>query len=176
MNQKTNAQKIQEWRKNNADTRLTEDLLKQILELETLADADLTFADLSFADLCYANLSFADLTFADLCYANLDSANLCGANLSLVYYILQISNFYKYQAIFKPTPDGWKITIGCWTGSIEELRTLADKDDGWPESTGKKIIENRPRLHLIADMCEMHMARFPGYIEKLAEKWGGNES
>ncbi|QJC22030.1 pentapeptide repeat-containing protein [Arcanobacterium buesumense] len=147
-----------------------------------LSDANLSDANLSDANLRWANLRWANLSGADLRWANLSGADLRGANLSGADlsdadlwgagHILQISNFYQYQAIFIPTPDGWKITIGCWTGSIEKLRTLADQDDGWPESTDTQIIENRPRLHLIADMCEMHVARFPGYTEGLAEKWG----
>ena len=63
-----------------------------ILEIETLAtanlsnadlrDANLRYADLSNADLRDANLRYADLSDADLSNANLSNANLRYANLS----------------------------------------------------------------------------------------------
>ena len=59
--------------------RYTGDVL---LEVETLADADLTDADLTRADLTRANLTRANLTDANLTDANLTRANLTDADLT----------------------------------------------------------------------------------------------
>ena len=83
----TNAEKIQIWREqHHPGVRLTEDLLKEILEVDTLrnidlAGADLYMADLAGADLRGANLRRANLTHADLEWADLGKADLYRASL-----------------------------------------------------------------------------------------------
>lgn len=84
----TNAEKIKIWREqHHPGVRLTEDLLKEILEVDTLrnidlAEANLYMADLTAVDLCGANLRKADLSFAKLVWTDLILADLYGADLS----------------------------------------------------------------------------------------------
>ena len=84
----TNAEKIKIWREqHHPGVRLTEDLLKEILEVDTLrnidlAGADLYMADLTAVDLCGANLREADLSFSKLVWTDLILADLYGADLS----------------------------------------------------------------------------------------------
>ncbi|MCT2056933.1 pentapeptide repeat-containing protein [Dermabacter hominis] len=82
----TNAQKIQAWRNTPPYTRLTEALLKEILDTKTLCGINLDGADLRWADLWEtewreASLRGADLRWADLRWADFRRADLNGANL-----------------------------------------------------------------------------------------------
>lgn len=81
-----NEEKIQAWLDANPNTRITEQVLLEILSVGSLHDADLEDADLWNADLTNvnltgANLMGADLTGADLTGADLTNAKLWDANL-----------------------------------------------------------------------------------------------
>ncbi len=53
--------------------------------------------------------------------------------------------------------DG-QIKIGCFYGTVPELRELADGDD-WPSHAGPDVREkHRPRLLAFADLCEQQLA------------------
>ncbi|WP_341741333.1 pentapeptide repeat-containing protein [Trueperella pyogenes] len=185
----TNAEKIQEWRNTHPAERITAEILRGVLNLDTLRgadlrganlwdanlwDADLQGANLWHADLRNADLQNADLRHAELRHANLRDANLRGANLlnRNSGCILQIVGLYEYATCLTPTPGGWQLHIGCWHGTVASLRKLAAQDDGWPEAKGKEILRRRPLLYAIADMCDTHITNHQGLIEQLAKKWG----
>ncbi|WHU57079.1 pentapeptide repeat-containing protein [Trueperella pyogenes] len=208
----TNAEKIQEWRNTHPAERITAEILRGVLNLDTLWDANLWDADLQDANLWRADLRGANLWRADLRGANLQDANLWradlwGANLQDANLwradlrganlrganlwdadlrganlqnntsgsILQIFGLYPYPAVLTPTPEGWQLRVGCWTGTVAGLRYLAALDDGWPEARGEEILRRRPLLYAIADICNTHIANHQGLIDWLAEKWGNRK-
>lgn len=147
---------------------MSEKILMEILGLPDLRYADLSYADLSDADMPDANLSDADMGGANLDGATLAGANLAGARGG----VLQITGAHPYQAIYTPTPDGWHLTIGCWTGTTTELRELAAGDD-WPDTRDPDEQEAlRPVLVGIADLCDAHAARNQKVLDAVIEEWG----
>ena len=117
------------------------------------AESSLYGANLRGADLRGANLRGANLREADLRGANLYGANLRGADLHGAG-ILHIDGLPSGSATLIPDPDGWVLQIGCWRGTITELREMIARDDGWPEAVGAQIVERRPMLTALADMCD----------------------
>lgn len=109
----------------------------------------------------------ANLLGADLRGADLSAANLCGNS-----EILQITGMPSGQLILAPTCDGWQLRVGCWTGTLDELRALISQDGGWPEAEGEEITRRRPILEAALTLCEAHTALHPGLIESLVKKWG----
>ena len=173
------AERITAWRQMNPDKQLTYDLLLEICD-ETylwganlsgadLRDANLLGANLTYANLTYANLSGADLLGADLWGANLSGAdlrdanlrdaNLRGANLwGARWNGLQITGLPSGQIVLIPTSDGWELHVGCWTGTIDDLRTLIAQDEGWPEARGDEIALRRPGLQAALALIDAHVA------------------
>ena len=129
--------------------------------------ADLRGADLHEADLRKADLHGGDLSGVDLRGADLSGANLCGG----LWDGLCIDGIHPYRCLLAPTPDGWEVTVGCWSGTVTELRSLIASDDGWPEATGEQIAERRPPLSAFCDLCDVHMAAHPSVIVNLAARW-----
>ena len=149
-----------------------------------LSDANLRGVNLRWANLGGANLSGANLSGADLSYANLSDANLSRANLRWANLynmaigsaarsggILEISGLPSGIVFVTPTPEGWQVTVGCWTGTLNDLRELIAKDDGWPEARGKRIAERRPGLELAIRLAEDHIRRHPTRVDDLAKYW-----
>ena len=142
-----------------------------------LSGVDLRGADLSGANLCGADLHGGDLSGVDLRGADLSGANLCGADLyeanlcGGLWDGLCIDGIHPYRCLLAPTPDGWEVTVGCWSGTVTELRSLIASDDGWPEATGEQIAERRPPLSAFCDLCDVHMAAHPSVIVNLAARW-----
>ena len=213
----TYVERIDAWRKENPDKRLTFDLLLEICDAKDLRDADLRGANLWHANLRHAdlkdanltganltgaNLRHADLTGADLTDANLRDANLRGANLagadlrdanlaganlwranltdanlrdanlSGAHWMgLQITGLPSGQIVLTPTPDGWELRVGCWVGTIDDLRTLIVQDHGWPEAEGKEIERRRPGLQAALALIDAHIALRPNVINELKTKW-----
>lgn len=132
-----------------------------------LHGVDLRGADLSGADLRVADLHGGDLSGVDLRGADLYEANLCGG----LWDGLCIDGIHPYRCLLAPTPDGWEVTVGCWSGTVTELRSLIASDDGWPEATGEQIAERRPPLSAFCDLCDVHMAAHPSVIVNLAARW-----
>lgn len=142
-----------------------------------LRGADLRAADLRKANLAGAPLMDACLQDADLTDANLDGVYLRRTNLAAAAGgVLQITGLYPYAATLIPTYLGWRLKIGCWEGTVDELRRLANRDEGWPEATGDEIKHRRPLLYAIIDMCETHMLHHYGLIQNLADKWDSDEA
>lgn len=173
MNRKSVLKIIREAR-NRAETP---DLWKADLSGANLTRANLCWVDLRGVDLHGANLYEADLYGADLRWANLHEANLSGANLSganltrTAWDGFYVDGIHPYCCLLVPTPNGWTVTIGCWSGTVAELRALISRDDGWPEATGDQIAERRPRLMAFCDLCDAHIAAHPGVIDDLAARW-----
>ena len=93
---------IRAWRAANPDVRL-----------------NLSGADLRHADLCSADLRRTDLYGADLYGADLSGANLHGAK-SIVSIGPGGSREDMLYAI--TWPDGYRIRVGCWWGTLEGFR------------------------------------------------------
>ena len=50
------------------------------------------------------------------------------------------------------------VRLGCWTGTISDLRTLA-VSDSWPSRSDADYRDRwRPSLLALADLCEAHLA------------------
>ncbi|MHC9804725.1 pentapeptide repeat-containing protein, partial [Corynebacterium diphtheriae] len=121
--------------------------------------ANLRDATLLGANLRFADLRFADLRGATLRGANLRDANLRGANLyNCIWDGLQITQFPYGQVILTPTGKGWWMSIGCWDGTPEELKTLISKDEGGIEA--------------VFALCEAHMKDNAKIIDDLKGIWG----
>ena len=144
-----------------------------------LRGADLRGADLRGANLSGANLSGADLRGADLSGANLRGADLRGADLSGAdlsgassRVVLAVRGLPSGPVEFKPTPDGWRISIGCWREhTTDELRALIAKDTGWPEATGAHVTARRPMLAAVADLCDAWAADRADVLAEIVAKW-----
>ncbi len=136
-----------------AGQRLSSDDVLRIMA-ESRANL-LRFADLRFADLRSANLRSADLSFADL------SSTSC----------LSVTGLPSGHAILAPLPTGWRLTVGCWSGTITELRELITRDEGWPEAEGDQIIARRPMLAALADMCDAWVVDNTDILGRVQETW-----
>ena len=128
---------------------MTQEELKRALELHekwvndekggkrlNLSNADLSNADLSNADLRGANLRGADLRGADLRGANLRWANLRGADLrwastintrGLDVICVQLNTSDQNRQI-QYYVQLKKATAGCFSGTLDELKTAVDKE------------------------------------------------
>ena len=113
-----------------------------------------------------ANLRGADLRGANLRGANLREADLHGAG------ILHIDGLPSGSATLIPDPDGWVLQIGCWRGTITELREMIARDDGWPEAVGAQIVERRPMLAALADMADAWAAVNQLLLERVRKLHG----
>ena len=172
------AEAVHRWRTAHPGETLTANALREALDVSLyradLREANLSWANLSWADLYGANLSWADLRGANLRGANLRGANLYGANLSwadLYGADLREADLYgasvSHPLLSCDTPSGrltlvplhdhWRLRIGCWTGTTDDLRTLIAGDD-WPEAEGAEQDKRRPVLAAIADLVDAHIA------------------
>ena len=142
-----------------------------------LVDADLTGAHLSGADLTGADLSGADLTGADLRGADLPGADLTGADLRGAILrgakgVISFGTTPSGVARMIPLPGGfWWLTIGCWSGTTYDLRTLIDGDD-WPEAQGDEQDRRRPILAALADLADAQATYRHDWLEAVVERWG----
>ena len=87
----------------------------------------------------------------------------CGAFLGG----LQITELPSGQLTLIPTSDGWRIQLGCWSGTPDQLRALIAQDNGWPEAEGDEIDRRRPYLEAALALCEVHMADHARVIDDL---------
>lgn len=132
--------------------------------------ADLHGSDLHGSDLLNANLHGADLHGADLWGADLRGANLWGANR---WGGMPIQAGRSGSGFFVPTPDGWRLTIGCWENkTVDDLRDLIEDRVEWPQASGRERERRRPMLVAVLALCEAHMVLHEGLIGILADKWG----
>lgn len=126
------------------------------------------------ADLWGANPVGADLAGADLLGANLLGADLLGADLwgANLWGGLPIQAGASGSGYLIPTPEGWRITIGCWNEhTLDDLRDLIEDRAEWPEAAGAERDRRRPMLRAVLALCEAHIGQHEGLIEQLAERW-----
>lgn len=141
-----------------------------------LGGADLRAANLWAADLRGANLWDANLRGADLWAANLYGADLRGANLRGVSGgALQVTGLHPHQALMIPTAHGWRLRVGCWQGTTQDLRNLIAKDHGWPDARGSQVTARRPLLNALADMCDAHAANHQDALNAVIARWGNDK-
>lgn len=131
-----------------------------------LREANLREADLYGSDLIGANLIGANLTRANLTRANLNHRSLLDAG------IVDLGNTPSGPAVIFPTPQGWWMQIGCWSGTPEDLVALIAKDDGWPEAEGVEITRRRPYLELVLAHAHLVITEKQHLIDELQLKWG----
>ncbi|CAB0896049.1 pentapeptide repeat-containing protein [Corynebacterium diphtheriae] len=142
-----------------------------------LREADLWGADLRGATLQGANLRGADLRFANLRDAELWGAELWGANLrganlyNCIWDGLQITQPPYGQVILTPTCKGWWMSIGCWDGTPEELKTLISKDEGGIEAGDENHLPCS-YLEAVFALCEAYMKDNAKIIDDLKGIWG----
>lgn len=133
---------------------------------------DLRGADLRGADLRGADLRFANLRSAELQGADLWGANLRGANLyNCIWNGLQITQPPYGQVILTPTGKGWWMSIGCWDGTPEELKTLISKDEGGIEAGDENHLPCS-YLEAVFALCEAYMKDNAKIIDDLKGIWG----
>lgn len=148
------------------------DLSYENLRGLNLRGLDLIGADLRYANLVCTSLGRANLRGANLYGANLVRANLYDANLYGTRWDgLVIDGLYPYRVLLAPTRDGWHLTIGCWSGTPDELRTLTAQDDGWPKAEGDEITHRRPLLEAALNVVDAHIAGRSHVINDLKERW-----
>lgn len=131
-----------------------------------LYGADLQGADLKGANLRYTDLNGTNLRDADLYGANLGSSNWRG---------LQVTTLPSGQLTLTPTCDGWKLRVGCWKGTPDQLRDLISQDEDWPYAEGEEILRRRPYLQAALALCEVHMKDHQDVIEELKARWGNDD-
>lgn len=147
------------------------------LRFVDLCGADLQAADLRGATLQGANLRGADLRFANLRDAELWGADLWGANLrganlyNCIWDGLQITQPPYGQVILTPTCKGWWMSIGCWDGTPEELKTLISKDEGGIEAGDENHLPCS-YLEAVFALCEAYMKDNAKIIDDLKGIWG----
>ena len=100
--------------------------------------------------------------------ANLWGANLWGADGGILAVPCGLPSG---QALLIPTPGGWVFRVGCWVGTVEDLRILIATDD-WPEARGNEITRRRPILTALCDLADAHMVYHADVVPALAQKWG----
>ena len=149
-------------------------LSKSNLSRSNLSLSNMSECDLSDADLSWSNMSGTVLCGSRLRGSNLRWVDLNGADLRWINWdgLLVEGLHPHYRRLLVPEPEGWWVLIGCWEGTVEELRDLIAKDEGWPEARGSEILQRRPLLSVFADLCDAYAAMKPGVIEALAERWG----
>ena len=135
---------------------------------------DLSWVDLRKADLSGANLRKADLHKADLTGADLTGADLRGATKNA--QVLHLQGLPSGEVTFHPTPAGWYLYVGCWSGALADFEELISQDEDWPEAEGAEVARRRPSLEAVAALCKAHMDLHPHVVEKLAEKWAPKET
>lgn len=136
-----------------------------------VSEADLRAANLRALNLQDADLYGASLRDADLRRADLSDANLRGADLYGAHWDgLRIDGLPSGQLTLVPTPNGWTLNIGCWTGTPESLHELIAGDD-WPSAEGEERERRRPILAAVAATCDAHIAANPNIITELEKKW-----
>ena len=139
--------------------------VREALEEAVAAGSNLRYSNLSYSNLSYSNLSGSDLSGSDLSGSDLSGSDLRGTTC------LSVTGLPSGHAILAPLPEGWRLTIGCWNGTVPELRELIAKDTGWPEASGEQIAARRPMLTALADMCDAWTATNGIALQQVQDKW-----
>lgn len=119
-----------------------------------------------FVSCDFGECSFEDARLIDVIFAggDLSDSRFTRTALSRTHFFVGHPPSEVFTTItpsgrvnLVPTPNEWELTVGCWRGSIEDLRALADGDDDWPEARGEEREARRPVLRALADLCEAHV-------------------
>lgn len=171
----------------NADLRRT-NFRGADMRRTNMRGADMRGADFRDANLSGAALRYTKPTGSDMRHTKLTNADFRGANLTdatLPYADLRATNLPGLfldglpsgNLAFIPTPEGWSLTIGCWTGTTNTLRAMIAGDTDWPEAEGEQITVRRPALMAAADMCDAHAAANQqdlADVKAAADRWREN--
>ena len=84
---------------------------------------------------------------------------------------LSIQGLPSGIATLYPTRDGWRLVVGCWDDTPDELEALIATDEGWTEATGDECALRRPSLTLLIGLCRDHIGRHPDVVDELVERW-----
>lgn len=109
----------------------------------------------------------------DLSGANLRRANLSGANK---WGGLRLDGLASGQVTMVPTPNGWVLNVGCWSGTVDELEALASGDEGWPEAVGEERERRRPGLLALVPVLRAHQEYHHDKLGAVQEKWGNDDA
>ena len=132
--------------------------------------------DLYGVDLRGVDLSGLDLSGSDMRGANLDDTNLFDANLLWARGVVPLGHTPSGPAYMVPLPNGtWQLTVGCWDGTIADLRNLIAGDD-WPEAEGVEQSRRRPILTRLADHADFLAAYHDDWLTAVVKRWGDKET
>lgn len=137
------------------------DLSGADLRDSALMRADLRGAKLVGADLRGSLLSEAKLTGAELTRTRLDYKTALAGSISLRESpILAVYGLPSGPMTCWPIyPRGWYLHVGCWFGTVGELRDLiADQEADWPEAEGEERTRREPLLLTLCALLDQHMA------------------
>ena len=90
--------------------------------------------------------------------------------------VVHLQGLPSGEVTFHPTPAGWYLYVGCWSGALADFEELISQDEDWPEAEGAEVARRRPSLEAVAALCKAHMDLHPHVVEKLAEKWAPKET
>lgn len=172
---------VQEARKRNIRPSLYDadmrdvDLSDLDLSKVFLYRANLRGAFFSGTNLSGASLPWADMSFADLRGANLDGADLHETNLSWALGVVPLGHTPSGPARIVPLSNGtWWLTVGCWSGTTDNLRTLIAGDD-WPEAVGIERDLRRPVLESLADHADNLANYHSDWLDAVVKRWGASD-
>lgn len=108
--------------------------------------------------------------YANLGGANLRGANLRGADLRGAKGAYGLPDTPSGQGWIEVTPEGHVLHIGCWEGTVAELKAMiAPKSDiEWPEARGAEKDRRRPFLKNLVKYAALVIADHTGDVEECA--------
>lgn len=154
---------------------------------EDLSRLDLCYVDLSNLDLSgvrfwgtnlwRANLRWADLQWADLRGADLRGADLWRTDLRRgrldgAFGVLQIVGLPSGMVTMVPTVDGWRLLVGLWEGTIDDLAEIIPSDEGLPEPSCYEVSRRRPSLYAVVALARAYADLNPDDIAEVIKRWG----
>ena len=87
--------------------------------------------------------------------------------------LLRLQGLPSGPVVFKPTPAGWELEVGCWDGTPDTLERLIATDEGWPEAVGDECAERRPGLEAVVALCraQTQIGAYRDYQARLRDYW-----
>lgn len=168
-----------------------------IMKAVNLAEANMSQTYLPYTDLSESDMEKVNLSEATVLETNMSWAYFYGANLEGIRWYdndlrgqhwdgLVIDNLPTGRIILFPTPSGWIVTTMYWSGTLDEMRDLLEKDSEWPESLA---VEEEPdlmteedemrlptaaQLEAVLALCDAFIEGRKDVVPKLRKYW--NES
>lgn len=87
-------------------------------------------------------------------------AQVCGeARISIPWHFLhaRVWATRMFPATLYPTLEGHVLTVGCWSGTVQEFRAMIESDK-WVEADEATRALRRPELLAFTEMCEARIA------------------